>query len=82
MRPSSIPQLSLRILATGARQLVVQEALDTTYMSDLYSLSLTPITKMGTSSLGGAEMITFFAPPFKCLAALSLAVKAPELSLM
>uniref|UniRef100_A0A2P2JDV1 Glyceraldehyde-3-phosphate dehydrogenase n=1 Tax=Rhizophora mucronata TaxID=61149 RepID=A0A2P2JDV1_RHIMU len=32
--------------------------------SGLYSLSLTPTTNMGASLLG-AEIITFFAPPFK-----------------
>merc|ERR1719454_388509 len=33
MSPSSIPHLSLRTLVIGARQLVVQEALETTFMS-------------------------------------------------
>merc|ERR1719498_963870 len=35
MRPSSIAHLSLRTLVIGARQLVVQEALETTFMSGL-----------------------------------------------
>ena len=48
--------------ARGARQLVVQLALDITLRSDVYSFSLTPTTNMGASLLG-AEMITFFAPP-------------------
>jgi hypothetical protein len=51
-------------LARGARQLVVQLALDTMLMSDLYSFSLTPTTNMGASLLG-AEMTTFLAPPCK-----------------
>ena len=66
INPSAIPQLSLIILATGARQLVVHEAFDTTFKSDLYSLWFTPITNIGTSSLGGAEMMIFLAPPFMC----------------
>lgn len=49
-------------LASGARQLVVQLALETILSSDLYSCSLTPTTNMGASLLG-AEMTTFFAPP-------------------
>ena len=49
-------------LANGARQLVVQLALETMLRSGLYSFSLTPTTNMGASLLG-AEMITFFAPP-------------------
>lgn len=49
-------------LAKGARQLVVQLALETMLRSGLYSFSLTPITNMGASLLG-AEIITFFAPP-------------------
>ena len=48
----------------GARQLVVQEALDITSAPPFsYSLWLTPITYIGVSSLGGAEMNTFLAPP-------------------
>lgn len=63
IRPSTIPQLSLTILAKGARQLVVQEALDTTSISDVYVSWLTPITKVGDPSLDGADMMTFEAPP-------------------
>lgn len=49
-------------LANGARQFVVQLALDTMLRSDVYDFSLTPTTNMGASLLG-AEMMTFFAPP-------------------
>merc|ERR1719498_631775 len=62
MRPFSIPHLSLRTLVIGARQLVVQEALETTFMSGVYSLWLTPTTKIGDASFGGAERTTFLAP--------------------
>ena len=58
-----------RTLASGARQLVVHDALETTSMEDgSYLSSLTPITNIGASA-DGAEMITFFAPPFRCAAA-------------
>lgn len=50
-------------MANGAKQLVVQLALETMSMSDLYSCSLTPTTNMGASLLG-AEIITFLAPPY------------------
>jgi hypothetical protein len=61
--PSKIPNLSLITLARGARQLVVQLALET--MSSLvYLSSLTPMTNMGASLLG-AEITTFLAPPCK-----------------
>ena len=50
-------------LVIGARQLVVQEALETTSISGRYCLWFTPMTKVGvTSSLAGAEMMTFLAP--------------------
>jgi hypothetical protein len=63
------------ILAIGARQLVVHEALDT--MSwPAYLSSLTPITNIGASP-DGAEITTFFAPPFLCRPAFSKAVKTP-----
>lgn len=48
--------------ATGARQLVVQDALETTAMSGVYLSWLTPMTNIGASP-EGAEMTTFFAPP-------------------
>lgn len=45
-------------LARGARQLVVQEALETTCNEESYWVWLTPMTNMGVLSLGGAEMTT------------------------
>ena len=39
MSPSSIPQVSLRTLVIGARQLVVQDAFETTFMSEVYPLN-------------------------------------------
>ena len=54
-------KLSWMILASGARQLVVQEALLTTCMSGWYLSVFTPITNMGASA-DGAEIMTFLAP--------------------
>lgn len=53
-----------KTLARGARQLVVQLALETMSSSGLYSFSLTPTTNMGASLLG-AEITTFLAPPWE-----------------
>lgn len=47
-------------LAIGARQLVVQEALETTSMSGEYLSSLTPITNIGASPEGA--LITTWNP--------------------
>jgi hypothetical protein len=57
IRPSSIPQLSCTTFVIGARQLVVQLALLTMSIDDLYSSWLTPMTNMGASG-EGALMIT------------------------
>merc|ERR1719191_655960 len=77
MRPSTMPNLSLITFASGARQFVVHEALLTTWMSDLYSVWLTPQTNIGTSSFGGAEMITFLQPPPRWRPAFGLSQKTP-----
>merc|ERR1719340_629795 len=79
IRPSRMPKLSLITLARGARQLVVQEALDTTVRLLSYFSWLTPITNIGASA-EGAEMMTFLAPPLVCAAALSCVVNTPVLS--
>merc|ERR1711970_144875 len=81
MRPSTMPNLSFMTLATGARQLVVHEALETTFMSLVYFSWLTPITNMGASA-EGAEMTTFLAPPLKWRPAFSMVVKTPVDSTM
>ena len=52
-----MPYLSLITLARGARQFVVQEALETTCRLGSYFSWFTPITNMGASA-EGAEMIT------------------------
>src|SRR5215469_18295825 len=57
IRPSTIPNLSCTTLARGARQPVVQEALETTVISLRYPSWLTPITNMG-ASFDGAVITT------------------------
>ena len=42
-----MPNVSLITLVMGARQLVVQDALETTSMSGVYFLWFTPMTKVG-----------------------------------
>ena len=75
MRPLVISYLLWMILARGARQLVVHEALET-MVSPAYFSSLTPMTNIGASP-DGAEITTFFAPPCMCLPAPSSEVKTP-----
>ena len=78
-----MPKVSLMTLVMGARQLVVQEALDTTSISGVYFRWLTPMTKVGiTSSLEGAEIMTFFAPFCKWALAFSTVLNAPVDSMM
>merc|ERR1719472_541955 len=77
IRPSTMPNLSFTTFANGARQFVVHDALLTTSMSDLYSKWFTPHTNIGTSSFGGAEMITFLQPPPRCRPAFGLSQNTP-----
>ena len=73
IRACLMPKVSWITLVIGARQLVVQEALDTTSISVVYFLWFTPMTKVGVqSSLDGAEMMTFFAPWVRCTDAFSV----------
>lgn len=76
--PESIPYSSFRIFTMGARQFVVQEAL-LTMSSPSYVSSLTPITIVFTRSspFAGADMITFFAPAWRCVDACSFVLKMP-----
>ena len=76
------PSLSLRRtpyppFTIGAKQLVVQDALDTMFHSGFTESWFTPMTTMGVSSLEGADRITFFAPPLKCALADVLSRNAP-----
>src|SRR3954454_14823017 len=73
-----MPNASLSTLARGARQFVVQDALLMIVCEPSYRSSLTPMTTVMSSSLAGAEMITFLAPPLStCLRASEALVKKP-----
>ncbi len=74
--PRLIPHLSLSTLAIGARQFVVQLALEM-IASPLYVLSFTPKTNIGVSSLEGADRMTFFAPASRCFCAVALSRNRP-----
>src|SRR5512135_1037189 len=76
IRPRLIPQLSFNTLATGARQLVVQDAADT-MVSPAYFSWFTPYTNIGVSSLDGADCTTFLAPASMCFWQDSLVRKKP-----
>jgi len=76
IKPSEILKLSWITLASGARQLVVQEALETTFMLLSYFSLFTPITNIGASA-EGAEMITFLAPPLRWAEAVAVVVNTP-----
>src|SRR5580658_8053042 len=79
IKPVSMPNPSLiKTWTSGARQLVVQEALETMWcLCASYSPSLTPMTMVLTSPLPGAEMMTFLAPAVRWALAFSLSVKRP-----
>ena len=78
MRPFSTPKASSSTLTMGTKQLVVHEALDTTWWASGSKVSsLTPITKVASAPVAGAEMITRGAPASRWAAALSRSVKKP-----
>ena len=78
MKPRLMPKFSSSTLAKGARQLVVQEALDTMLSTaGSYWSSFTPITMVLSTFLPGAEMSTFLAPASRCARALVPSVKKP-----
>ena len=78
IRPLTMPKLSSSTLAIGATQFVVQEALEMMWCgSGSYASSLTPITIVMSSSLAGAEMMTFFAPASRCARPRDLVVNRP-----
>merc|ERR1719311_939256 len=76
MSPSLMPKFSWMIFARGARQFVVQDALERMLTSFVYLVWFTPMTNIGASA-DGAEMITFLAPPARCAFAFSIVVKIP-----
>src|SRR3989344_483769 len=76
IRPRLMPKLSCSTLATGARQLVVQEAAET-MASPAYLVWFTPYTNIGVSSLDGADCTTFLAPAARCFSQVSLVRNRP-----
>ena len=76
-----MPQVSCSTFATGARPLVVQEALEMTWcFFGSYISLLTPSTIVRSSFLAGAEITTFFTVPRLWATALVASVKKPVLS--
>ena len=79
IKPSSMPKPSFnRTWTTGARQLVVQLALEMMLcLAGSYLPSLTPSTMVMSSFLAGAEMMTFFAPASRWPLAFVASVNRP-----
>src|SRR5580698_5441841 len=78
MMPDWILKVSWMTLTTGARQLVVQEALEMTLcFAASYLSSLTPRTMVRSSLEAGAEMITFLTVLPRWALALAASVKKP-----
>mmetsp|Transcript_5799 Transcript_5799/g.19535 ORF Transcript_5799/g.19535 Transcript_5799/m.19535 type:complete len:370 (+) Transcript_5799:322-1431(+) len=76
--PLTMPNLSSRTLANGAKQFVVHDALDTIVADGSYWSALTPTTYVGMSDpLAGAVMTTFLAPAWMCLPAPGPSRKTP-----
>ena len=78
MMPEAMPKVSCRTLTTGARQLVVQLALEMTLcLAASYLSSLTPRTMVMSSLVAGAEMMTFLTVVPRWALAFSASVKKP-----
>src|ERR1700722_17089648 len=78
MGPQVILKLSCTTLAIGARQLVVQEAFEMMWcLEGSYTSWFTPSTRVTSSFLAGAEMMTFFTEPRMCFLASLASVKRP-----
>src|SRR5579859_3360982 len=79
MKPRSTPKASSSTLIIGTRQLVVQEALDTTQcFAGSNVSSFTPMTKVASAPLHGADTTTRNAPSARWAAALSQMVNLPD----
>src|SRR5699024_10192655 len=63
INPSTMQKCSSNALTTGAKQIVVHEALEIiSCLSGSYCSWLTPMTDVQSTPSPGAVMITFFAP--------------------
>src|ERR1035437_7518290 len=83
MNPRSTPKASSSTLIIGTKQFVVHEALDTTKcFAESKVSSFTPMTKVASASLHGAETRTLGAPASRWAAPWSLVVKWPDDSIM
>lgn len=78
MKPLLTPKFSCRIVTSGAAQLVVHEALETTKsLSGSKAESFTPSTKVLSGSVAGAEITARLAPASRCADAFSFDVNSP-----
>ena len=78
MMPLTMPKVSCRTLTTGARQFVVQQALEMTLcLAASYLSSFTPRTMVTSSLVAGAEMMTFLTVVPRWALALVASVKRP-----
>jgi hypothetical protein len=78
MMPLTRPVVSRITLTTGARQLVVQLALEMMLcLAASYLSWLTPRTRVMSSLVAGAEMMTFLTVAPRCALALAPSVKKP-----
>src|SRR5271163_3347042 len=78
MMPEAMPKVSWSTLTRGARQLVVQLALEITLcLAASYLSSLTPRTMVMSSLEAGAEMMTFLTVLPRWALAFSASVKKP-----
>ena len=74
----SIPKASFRTFTAGAKELVVQEALEITWcFRESYNFSFTPMTTVKSALSEGALMMTREAPACRCLAASSRTISTP-----
>src|SRR5882672_4604272 len=77
-KPRLMPKLSSSTFATVARQLVVQEAFDTSScLTGSYLPSFTPSTTVMSGSLAGAVITTFLAPACRCFEVMARSRKTP-----
>src|SRR5690625_6950191 len=77
-----MPKCLSKILTTGAKQLVVQDAFETTSsVFTSYFSSLTPMTNVLSTFFPGAVMMTFFAPASKWRLAPSFELNFPVASI-
>src|SRR3989337_806300 len=73
-----MPKASSRTLTIGTKQLVVHDALETTvWLAPSKVSSFTPTTKVASTFLAGAEMMTRGGPPSMWARALAPSVKKP-----